>query len=75
MTLYDILRFTEYVMKDVSEHISFQAIFNKATTVIDGSLRISLDLTPDQAQAMVDLIRLQGRILEVAIVPHPKGAK
>lgn len=61
-------------MKDVSEHISFQAIFNKATTVIDGSLRISLDLTPDQAQAMVDLIRLQGRILEVAIVPHPKGA-
>jgi hypothetical protein len=58
-----------------SEHISFQAIFNKATTVIDGSLRISLDLTPDQAQAMVDLIRLQGRILEVAIVPHPKGGK
>lgn len=62
-------------MKDVSEHVTFQAIFNKAQTVIDGSLRISLDLTPDQAQAMVDLIRLQGRILEVAIIPHPKGVK
>lgn len=62
-------------MKAASEHITFQAIFNKAQTVIDGSLRISLDLTPDQAQAMVDLIRLQGRILEVAIIPHPKGAK
>ena len=62
-------------MKDASNHISFQAIFSKATTIIDGSLRISLDLTPDQAQAMVDLIRLQGRILEVAIIPHPKGAK
>jgi len=58
-----------------SNHIAFQAIFSKATTIIDGSIRISLDLTPDQAQAMIDLIRLQGRILEVAIVPHPKGSK
>jgi len=58
-----------------SKHLTFQAVFNKAQTVIDGSLRISLDLTPDQAQAMVDLIRLQGRILEVAIIPHPKASK
>jgi hypothetical protein len=58
-----------------SDHINFKAIFNNARTVIDGGLRISLDLTPDQAQAMVDLIRLQGRILEVAIIPHPKGTK
>lgn len=56
------------------QNISFQAIFYKAQTVIDGGLRISLDLSPDQAQAMVDLIKLQGRILEVAIIAHPKGA-
>lgn len=55
------------------EAISFQAIFHKAQTVVDGGLRLSLDLSPDQAQAMVDLIKLQGRILEVAIIAHPKG--
>jgi hypothetical protein len=55
-----------------TEAVSFQAIFYKAQTVVDGSLRISLDLSPDQAQSMVDLIKLQGRILEVAIIPHPK---
>lgn len=54
-----------------SKHVTFQAVFNKAQTVIDGGLRISFDLSPDQAQAMIDLIRLQGRVLEVAIVPHP----
>jgi hypothetical protein len=58
-----------------TEAVSFQAIFYKAQTVVDGSLRISLDLSPDQAQSMVDLIKLQGRILEVAIIPHPKGVK
>jgi hypothetical protein len=58
-----------------TEAVSFQAIFYKAQTVVDGSLRISLDLSPDQAQSMVDLIKLQGRILEVAIIPHPKGTK
>lgn len=54
------------------DSITFQAIFYKAQTVIDGGIRISLDISPDQAQAMVELIKLQGRILEVAIVPHPK---
>lgn len=58
-----------------TESVTFQAIFYKAQTVVDGSLRISLDLSPDQAQSMVDLIKLQGRILEVAIIPHPKGVK
>lgn len=54
------------------ESISFQAIFNKAQTTVDGGLRIALDLDTSQAQAMVDLIRLQGRTLEVAIIPHPQ---
>lgn len=56
------------------QSISFQAIFHKAQTVVDGGLRLSLDLSPDQAQAMVDLIKLQGRILEVAIIAHPKDS-
>jgi hypothetical protein len=55
--------------------ITFQAIFHKAQTVVDGGLRLSLDLSPDQAQAMVNLIKLQGRILEVAIIAHPKGSR
>lgn len=60
---------------NLSESIQFQAIFNKAQTTIDGGLRVSLDLDTAQAQAMVDLIRLQGRTLEVAIIPHPEVPK
>jgi len=56
------------------DQITFTAIFYKAITTIDGGLRISLDLSSNQAQALVDLIKIQDRQLEVAIIAHPKEA-
>lgn len=56
----------------MNESISFQATFFKATTTVDGGLRISLDIPEHQAQVFVDLIKYQKRVLEVAIIPHPK---
>lgn len=57
------------------DQITFTAIFYKAITTIDGGLRLSLDLSNNQAQALVDLIKLQGRQLEVAIIAHPQEVK
>lgn len=57
------------------DQITFTAIFYKAITTIDGGIRISLDLDKSQAQSMLDLIRLQGRSLECAIVAHPEEVK
>jgi hypothetical protein len=59
----------------VEENITFQAYFNKATTVIDGGIRVSFDLSQDQAQAMIELIRLQGKLLQIAVIPVPIGLK
>lgn len=56
----------------MSESITFQATFFKATTTVDGALRISLDIPETQAQAIVELIKYQKRVLEVAIIPHPE---
>jgi hypothetical protein len=55
----------------MTEQISFQATFFKATTTVDGGLRISLDIPEHQAQIFVDLMKCQKRVLEVAIIPHP----
>lgn len=52
--------------------IIFQATFFKATTTVDGGLRISLDIPNHQAQVFVELMKVQKRVLEVAVVPHPK---
>ncbi len=52
--------------------ITFAATFYKATTLVDGGLRISLDLPAHEAKVLVELMKIKKRVLEVAIVPHPE---
>lgn len=54
------------------EGITFNATFAKATTLIDGGWRISLDLPDFEAQKVTALAQLSDRALQVAIVPLPK---
>jgi len=49
--------------------ISFQAIFSKASTLVDGSWRVSFDVNANQAQELIKLSQLIGSNLQVAIIP------
>lgn len=49
--------------------ISFQAIFSKASTLVDGSWRLSFDVNPTQVSELIQISQLQGVNLQIAIIP------
>lgn len=49
--------------------ITFNAIFAKATTLVDGGWRISLDLEYFEGPKVSELAKLSNQVLQVAIVP------
>lgn len=55
--------------KDSKDGISFQAIFSKATTLVDGSWRISFDVNSNQVSELIQISQLSGLPLQIAIIP------
>ena len=55
--------------------ISFQAVFTKATTLVDGSWRISFDVNPSQVPEIIKISQLLGYSLQVAVIPLPRGER
>jgi len=49
--------------------ICFQAIFSKASTLVDGSWRLSFDVNANQVSELIKISQLQGINLQVAVIP------
>lgn len=49
--------------------ITFQAIFQKFTTLIDGGYRVSFDVSENEAKSLFQLSKMRESVLQVAIVP------
>lgn len=49
--------------------ITFQAIFQKFTTLIDGGYRVSFDVSENEAKSLFQLSQMRESVLQVAIVP------
>ena len=50
-------------------NITFQAIFNKATTTLDGGWNVTLSLPSSEALQVTQLATLTEQLLQVAIIP------
>lgn len=50
--------------------ITFLATFNKATTLVDGGWRISLDLAEHESDKITQLAKAKDQVLQVAIIPQ-----
>ncbi len=60
-------------MKTNEQGITFQAVFNKATTTVDGGWRISFDVPESEAANLLELAGLRGCVFQVACVPIELG--
>lgn len=54
---------------NLANGISFQAIFSKASTLVDGSWRLSFDVNANQVSELIRISQLQGVVLQVAVIP------
>jgi glucan biosynthesis protein len=54
--------------------VTFQAVFVKAQTMVDGCWRVSFDVSPKHAADLIELSKLMNKYLQVAVVQLPKGA-
>jgi hypothetical protein len=52
--------------------IAFNASFYKLTTLTDGGIRISFDVSLSELQSVIQLPALEGRLLQVGVVPIPR---
>lgn len=52
-----------------NEGITFQAIFQKLTTLVDGGYRITLDVSQNEAKNLFTLSQLRTSLLQVAVLP------
>lgn len=50
--------------------VTFQAIFSKAATTVDGGMRVTFDLDENWGPIIEDLAKLRGKILHIAIIPE-----
>lgn len=57
----------------MSEPITFHATVAKVQTVIDGGVRVTLDVPESEAIAAFELVHLRERVLGVAIVEEDAG--
>lgn len=53
--------------------ITLQAIFNKATTTVDGGWRVSFDVNPSEVKKIAMLSVLRETLLELKITPVTEG--
>ncbi len=49
--------------------ITFKAIFSKVATTVDGGWNLTLSVSQDDSQALLQLAELREQVLAVAIVP------
>lgn len=56
-------------MPDKTKGLTFLAIFNKATTTIDGGWNVTLSISQEQADTITKLAELRDTVLQVAIIP------
>lgn len=54
----------------MNEGITFQGIFSKATTTVDGGWNVTFAVSQDEAQAVLQLAQLRDQILQLAVLPH-----
>jgi len=55
-----------------TDGITFQAIFSKATTTVDGGWNVTFAVTQDEARAILQLAQLRDTLLQVGVV-HSEG--
>jgi hypothetical protein len=60
-------------MSSSDQAVTFQAIFNKATTTIDGGWNVTLSVSNDEAQRILQLSNMRDQVLQVAIIPSESG--
>lgn len=52
-----------------NQGITFQAIFNKATTTVDGAWNVTFSVSQDEAKKIVQLSTLRDTNLQLAVIP------
>lgn len=53
----------------LSQGITLQAIFNKATTTADGGWNLTFAVSQDEALRVTQIAQLRNTILQLAVVP------
>jgi hypothetical protein len=49
--------------------ITFQAIFGKATTTVDGGWNVTFAVSQEEAKQVLQLSQLRDSVLQVAVIP------
>lgn len=62
--------YTQGVDERMSTCVSFKAILQKATTLVDGGWRVSFDVAEDDTQAILILSQMRDTDLHVGVVPE-----
>lgn len=55
--------------------LAFKGSFTKLTTLVDGGIRISFDVSLSEIKEVVRLPSLTGRPLAIAIIPEPRKSR
>lgn len=53
--------------------VTFQAIFSKATTTVDGGWNLTLSVNQEEAEKILQVSAMRDMLLQVAIVPEGVG--
>lgn len=53
--------------------ITFEAIFAKATTTVDGGWNVTFSLNQDESEQIAALSAHRGELLQVAVIPVNSG--
>lgn len=53
--------------------ITFQAVFAKATTTVDGGWNVTFSVSQDEAEAILGLATLRDELLQVAVLKADVG--
>lgn len=53
--------------------VTFQAIFSKATTTLDGGWNLTLSVNQEEAEKILQVSAMRDMVLQVAIVPAEVG--
>lgn len=64
----------EATMEETNEEcgITFKAHFARFATQADGAVRLSLDLSPSEVNAVLRVLSFKDRVFQVAMIPEPK---
>lgn len=56
------------MQKKELKSVTFNAIFSKASTLVDGGWRISLDINTIDAEAVMKLAEMKDKLLQIAVI-------